>query len=54
MELKYSIVKQEVQKQKVFIEHISTNLMDTDPLPKGWPPKAFTGHVERMRIIEKS
>ena len=47
MELKY---QEEVYKQKVSIEHISTNLMIADPLIKGLPPKTFVGHVERMGI----
>ena len=37
MELKYFAVK-EVHKQRVLIEHISTNLMITDPLTNGIPP----------------
>ncbi|KAL3641393.1 hypothetical protein CASFOL_016361 [Castilleja foliolosa] len=51
MELKYLAVKEEVQKQKVSIEHISTNLMIADPLTKGLSPKTFIGHVERMGIM---
>ncbi|KAL3648992.1 hypothetical protein CASFOL_005395 [Castilleja foliolosa] len=51
MELKYLAVKEEVQKQKVSIEHISTNLMIADPLTKGLPPKTFIGHVERMGVM---
>ena len=51
MKLKYFTVKKKIQKQKVSIEHISTNLMIADPLTKGLPPKTFTGHVERMGII---
>ena len=51
MELKYFAVKEEVQKQRVSIEHINTNLMIDDPLTKGLLPKTFTSHVERMSII---
>ena len=51
MELKYFAVKEEVQKQRVSIEHISTNLTIADPLTKGLPPKTFTGHVERMGLM---
>lgn len=53
MDLKYLSFKEEVQKQKVSIEHIGTNLMVTDPLTKGLPPMTYIGHVERMGIIEK-
>ena len=51
MKLKYFVVKEEVQKQRVSIEHISTNLMIVDPLNKGLPPKTFIEHVESMDII---
>jgi len=51
MELKYFAVKEEVQKQRISIEHISTNLMIVDPLTKGLPPKTFMEHVENMSII---
>jgi len=44
-------VKEEVHKQRVSIEHISTNFMIVDPLTKGLSPKAFIEHVESMSII---
>ena len=52
MELKYFVIKEEVQKQRVSIEHIRTNFMIADPLTKGFPPKTFNEHVERMGILE--
>jgi len=51
MEFKYFVVKEEVQEQKVSIEHISTNQMIANPLNKGLPPKTFIEHVESMGII---
>jgi len=48
MELKYFIVKEEAQKHRVSIEHISTNLMIADPLTKGLPPKLYAGHIKNM------
>ena len=51
MELKYFVVKEELQKQRVSIEHINTNLIIVDPLTKGLPPKTFTSHVERMGLM---
>jgi len=54
MDLKYLSVKEEVQKHRVVIEHIGTNLMIADPLTKGLPPKTFIGHVERMGVMDKS
>jgi len=52
--LKYFVVKEEVQKHKVSIEHISTDLMIVDPLTKGIPPKTFIGHVVNMGIKSTS
>ena len=49
MKLKYFAVKEEVQKQRVIIEHIS--IMIADPLTKGLSPKTFSEYVERMGII---
>jgi len=51
MKLKYFAVKEEVHKQRVSIEHISTNLMIADPLTKGLPSKTFIEHVKNMSII---
>ena len=51
MELKYFAVKEEVQKHRVSIDHISTELMIADPLTKGLPPKIFIRHVESMGIV---
>jgi hypothetical protein len=48
MELKYIAVKEEFQKQRVSVEHISTNLMIADPLTKGLSPKIFCNLVERI------
>ena len=50
MELKYFAVKEEVQKKRVSIEHISTELMIADPLTKGLSPKTFKEHVNRMGL----
>lgn len=54
MDLKYLAVKEEVQKHRVSIEHIGTDMMIADPLTKGLPPKTFSGHVVEMGIIDKS
>ncbi|GJZ24326.1 retrovirus-related pol polyprotein from transposon TNT 1-94 [Tanacetum coccineum] len=48
MDIKFFIVKEEIQKQRVYLEHISTDLMIADPLTKGLPPKEFTQHVPRL------
>ncbi|XP_049345469.1 secreted RxLR effector protein 161-like [Solanum verrucosum] len=54
MELKYFSIREEVQKHKVTIEHISTKLMIADPLTKGLPPKTFVEHFERMGLIDNN
>ena len=54
MELKYLTVKEEVQKQQVLMEHISTQLMIADPLTKGLPPKTFKEHVDRMGLERRT
>ena len=54
MELKYFVVKEEIQKHRVSIEHISTDLMIAYLLTKGLPPKTFTGHVVSMGIMSTS
>ena len=51
MQLKYFVVKKEVQKQRVSIKNISTNLMMVGPLIKGLLPKTFIKPVESMCII---
>ena len=48
MKLKYFVIKEEVHKQKLLIEHISIKLMIANPLTKRVAPKTFNEHVERM------
>lgn len=50
MELKYFIVKGKIQKQRVCIEYIKTDLMVVNPLTKGLQPKTFKEHVLRMGL----
>lgn len=42
----------EVQKQRMLIEYISTNLMIVNPLAKELPQKTFNEHVKNIDIIE--
>nr|KYP58076.1 Retrovirus-related Pol polyprotein from transposon TNT 1-94 [Cajanus cajan] len=51
MKLKYFVVKKKVLKQRMSIEHISTNLMIVCPLTNGLLPKKFIEHVKNMGII---
>ncbi|RVW84092.1 Retrovirus-related Pol polyprotein from transposon TNT 1-94 [Vitis vinifera] len=48
--IKYLVVRERVKEKKVVIEHISTELMITDPLTKGMPPLKFKDHVVNMRL----
>jgi len=54
MELKYFAVKEEVQKRRLSIGHINTDLMIVDHLTKGLPPKLYVGHVKNMGIMSTS
>ena len=44
-------MKEEVEKQRVSIENISTNLMIVDPLTKGLLPNTFIKHVVNMGLV---
>ena len=48
--IKYFVVKEEVQKQRVCIEYIITDLMIANPLTKGLQLKTFKEHVHRMGL----
>ena len=54
MELKYLTAKKEIQKQRVSIEHIITQLMTADLLTKGIPPKTFKEHVDRIGLERRT
>lgn len=44
IDLKYLVVKDEVQSLQVFIEHIDTNFNIANPLTKGLPATVFYEH----------
>ena len=48
--IKYLAIKERVKEKKVVIEHISIELMITDPLTKGMPPLKFKDHVVNMGL----
>ncbi|CAH9126735.1 unnamed protein product [Cuscuta epithymum] len=54
IDLKYLPVKEEVQKHRVFIEHIGTEQMVADPRTKGLSPKIFNNHVINMGVVDKA
>ena len=47
----YLANREHVKEKKVDIEHISIELIISDPLTKGMPPMKFKDHVDRMRIV---
>ena len=50
IDIKYLAIRERVKEMKVVIEHISTELMITDPLTKGMPPKYFKDYVVQMGL----
>jgi hypothetical protein len=52
IDIKYLRVRENIEMNEVFIEHISTELMIADPMTKGLPVKLFKGHVEHMGLID--
>ena len=50
IEIKYLAIRECVKENKVVIEHISTELMISDPFTKGMPPFKFKDHVMNMGL----
>ena len=50
IKIKYLKVRENVKKQKVSIEHISTKLMIANPMTKGLSTKPYKDHVEHMGL----
>ena len=50
IDIKYLKFRENVKKQKVSIEHISTKLMIADPMTKDLPTKPYKDHVEHMGL----
>lgn len=51
IEIKDFVINEKVQKYKVSIEYISTNLIIANPLTNRLPIKTFNENVERMGIV---
>jgi hypothetical protein len=51
IDIKYLSVRENIKIHEVSIEHISTELMITDPLTKNLPVKKFKSHVVHVRLI---
>eukprot|EP00253_Pinus_taeda_P005872 PITA_05872 len=50
IDIKYLAMREHVKDNKVFIEHVSIELMIVDPLTKGMPPLKFKDHVMNMGL----
>ena len=50
IDIKFYVVKEQVQDQINCLEHIRTNKMLADPLTKGLPPNVFREHLTGMGL----
>ena len=51
IDIKYLVVRENARENKIIIEHIDTLPMIADLMTKGFPPKLYKSHVERMRLV---
>ena len=52
IDIKFYVVKEQVQDQTICLQHIRTNKMLADPLTKGLPPNVFREHLAGMGLRE--
>ena len=52
IDIKFYVVKEQVQDQTICLEHIRTNKMLADPLTKCLPPNVFREHLAGMGLRE--
>jgi hypothetical protein len=52
IDIKFYVVKEQVQDQTICLEHIRTNKMLADPLTKGLPPNVFRKYLAGMGLRE--
>jgi hypothetical protein len=50
--IRFYVVKEEIQNQTISLEHINTKKMITDPLTKGLSLNVFREHLADMRLRE--
>ena len=50
--IKFYVVKEQIQDHTISLEYISTKRMLADPLTKGLPPNAFREHLAGMGLRE--
>ena len=52
IDIKFYVVKEQIQDQTIWLEYIRTNKMLADPLTKGLPPDVFREHLAGMGLRE--
>ena len=52
IDIKFYVVKEQVQNQTICLEHIRMSKMLADPLTKGLTPKVFGEHLAGMSLRE--
>ena len=52
IDIKFYVVKEQVQDQMICLEHVRTNKMLADPLTKSLPPNVFREHLAGMGLRE--
>ena len=52
IDIKFYVVKEQVQDQIIYLEHLRTSKMLADQLTKGLPPKVFREHLAGMGLRE--
>ena len=52
IDIKFYVVKEQVQDETICLEHIKTDKMLADPLTKGLPPNVFREHLAGMGLRE--
>ena len=52
IDIKFYVVKEQVQDETICLEHIRTDKMLADPLTKGLPPNVFREHLAGMGLRE--
>ena len=52
IDIKFYVVKEQIQDQTIWLEYIRTNKMLADPLTKGIPPNMFRERLAGMGLRE--
>ena len=52
IDIKFYVVKEQVQDQTICLEHVRTSKMIVDPLAKGLPPNVLREHLAGMGLRE--